>query len=218
MTKILAIETSCDETAAAVIQDGRLVLSNIVATQIGVQLVLLQHVLHPAEFGMCLVQKFARFEQGDFETRAGKQVRDFARGVLAIVPCFRFLAIGRRAAELVADGTSIVLDSGPRLPSEPRAEAHRHSAFESWSWQTDAAVRAGDVEDLFYELPAAVFRAKGILRAAGESGWIAVHCVAGRFDIHPVVPDRPPARGALVFIGTGLDRGALATLCSRLER
>ena len=34
MTRILAIETSCDETAAAVIQDGRQVLSNIVATQI----------------------------------------------------------------------------------------------------------------------------------------------------------------------------------------
>lgn len=32
--KILAIETSCDETAAAVIQDGRKVCSNIVATQI----------------------------------------------------------------------------------------------------------------------------------------------------------------------------------------
>jgi N6-L-threonylcarbamoyladenine synthase len=34
MTKILAIETSCDETAAAVIQDGHQVLSNVVATQI----------------------------------------------------------------------------------------------------------------------------------------------------------------------------------------
>lgn len=34
MTLILAIETSCDETAAAVIQDGRVVRSNIVATQI----------------------------------------------------------------------------------------------------------------------------------------------------------------------------------------
>ncbi|MGL4737266.1 MAG: tRNA (adenosine(37)-N6)-threonylcarbamoyltransferase complex transferase subunit TsaD [Cellulosilyticaceae bacterium] len=32
--KILAIETSCDETAAAVIQDGREVLSNVVSTQI----------------------------------------------------------------------------------------------------------------------------------------------------------------------------------------
>ena len=36
MTKILAIETSCDETAASVIQDGRQVLSNVVATQIEV--------------------------------------------------------------------------------------------------------------------------------------------------------------------------------------
>ncbi|RIK35820.1 MAG: tRNA (adenosine(37)-N6)-threonylcarbamoyltransferase complex transferase subunit TsaD [Chloroflexi bacterium] len=34
MTTILAIETSCDETAAAVVQDGRRALSNIVATQI----------------------------------------------------------------------------------------------------------------------------------------------------------------------------------------
>ncbi len=32
--KILAIETSCDETAAAVIEDGRKVLSNVIASQI----------------------------------------------------------------------------------------------------------------------------------------------------------------------------------------
>src|SRR5262245_46848847 len=34
MTKILAIETSCDETAAAVMVDGRRIASNVVATQI----------------------------------------------------------------------------------------------------------------------------------------------------------------------------------------
>jgi N6-L-threonylcarbamoyladenine synthase len=34
MSKILAIETSCDETAAAVIADGQTILSNVVATQI----------------------------------------------------------------------------------------------------------------------------------------------------------------------------------------
>jgi hypothetical protein len=34
MTHILAIETSCDETAAAVVVDGRRVLSNRVASQI----------------------------------------------------------------------------------------------------------------------------------------------------------------------------------------
>lgn len=34
MTTILGIETSCDETAAAVIQNGRTILSNVVASQI----------------------------------------------------------------------------------------------------------------------------------------------------------------------------------------
>ena len=34
MTTILAIETSCDETAAAIIRDGRRILSNIVASQV----------------------------------------------------------------------------------------------------------------------------------------------------------------------------------------
>ena len=32
--KILAIESSCDETAAAVVEDGRTILSNIVASQV----------------------------------------------------------------------------------------------------------------------------------------------------------------------------------------
>ena len=30
--RILGIESSCDETAAAVVQDGRQVLSNVIAT------------------------------------------------------------------------------------------------------------------------------------------------------------------------------------------
>ena len=34
MALILGIETSCDETAAAVVQDGRIILSNVVASQI----------------------------------------------------------------------------------------------------------------------------------------------------------------------------------------
>lgn len=34
MSKILAIESSCDETAASVVEDGRKVLSNIIASQI----------------------------------------------------------------------------------------------------------------------------------------------------------------------------------------
>ncbi len=34
MTRILGVETSCDETAAAVVEDGRRILSNVVASQI----------------------------------------------------------------------------------------------------------------------------------------------------------------------------------------
>ncbi len=34
MTRILAIETSCDETAAAVIEEGRHILSNVIASQV----------------------------------------------------------------------------------------------------------------------------------------------------------------------------------------
>jgi N6-L-threonylcarbamoyladenine synthase len=34
--RILAIETSCDETAAAVVEDGRAILSNVVSTQVAV--------------------------------------------------------------------------------------------------------------------------------------------------------------------------------------
>src|SRR5512137_2585190 len=36
MTRILAIETSCDETAAAVIEDGQRICSNVVASQIDI--------------------------------------------------------------------------------------------------------------------------------------------------------------------------------------
>ena len=34
MSLILGIESSCDETAAAVVKDGREVLSNVISTQI----------------------------------------------------------------------------------------------------------------------------------------------------------------------------------------
>src|SRR3970282_308520 len=36
LTRLLGIETSCDETAAAVVEDGRHIASNVVASQVGV--------------------------------------------------------------------------------------------------------------------------------------------------------------------------------------
>ena len=32
--KILAIESSCDETAAAVVEDGRVIVSSVIASQV----------------------------------------------------------------------------------------------------------------------------------------------------------------------------------------
>ena len=55
--KILGIETSCDETAAAVVEDGRKVLSNIIASQVDIharyggvvpEVASRQHVIHMA--------------------------------------------------------------------------------------------------------------------------------------------------------------------------
>ena len=37
--KILAIESSCDETAAAVVEDGRKVLSSVIASQVSEHIV-----------------------------------------------------------------------------------------------------------------------------------------------------------------------------------
>ena len=55
--KILGIETSCDETAVAIVEDGRRIMSNIVASQVDIharyggivpELASRQHVIHIA--------------------------------------------------------------------------------------------------------------------------------------------------------------------------
>ena len=46
--KILAIESSCDETAAAVVENGRTVLSNVVVSQID------EHKLYGGVAFLCL--------------------------------------------------------------------------------------------------------------------------------------------------------------------
>jgi G3E family GTPase len=115
---------------------------------------------------------------------------------------------------------SLVLVSGEpdRIPQERgAAEPHQHSAFESWFYETEEPVSSESLEDLFYGLPGNIYRVKGVVRTHAAPGWLAVHCVAGRFDITPLDPVRPPAAGRLVFIGGSLDREALATMCLGLR-
>lgn len=84
--KILAIETSCDETAAAVVEDGHRLLSNVVATQIE---------LH-RRFG------------GVFPEVASRQ------HVLAIAPVIRD-ALEQAGLASVADVDAIAVTNGPGL-------------------------------------------------------------------------------------------------------
>jgi G3E family GTPase len=113
---------------------------------------------------------------------------------------------------------SVVLDSdlagsGSNIR---KPDLHRHSPFESWSFQTPELLSSESLEDLLYELPGRVYRVKGVVRTRSEAGWHAVHCVAGRFDIAPVSPSRPPGLSRLVFIGRNLDRAELARMCKTL--
>ena len=110
---------------------------------------------------------------------------------------------------------SLLLETDPRhsrdLPPVPRA--HSHSAFESWVFQTDDVVSVQRLEDFVFEIPASVYRVKGLLRSDGPTGWNVVHVVAGRFDISPFEPANASERSRLVFIGKDLDAEALRRLC-----
>jgi G3E family GTPase len=113
---------------------------------------------------------------------------------------------------------SVVLDSEVTRSCDDllKPGLHRHSSFESWSFETSEPLSSESLEDLFYELPAGIYRVKGVVRTCSETGWHVVHCVAGRFDIAPISPSRPPGLSRLVFIGRNLDREALARLCDCL--
>lgn len=70
MTNILGIETSCDETAAAVVIDGRTIASNVVASQID---------LH-AEYGGVFPELASRAHAESISAVVGQAVRDAGIG------------------------------------------------------------------------------------------------------------------------------------------
>lgn len=113
---------------------------------------------------------------------------------------------------------SLLLETDPlhRRELPPMPQAHRHSGFESWFYQTDEAVSVQRLEDFVFEIPASVYRVKGLLRSDGPTGWNVVHVVAGRFDISPFEPASASEQSRLVFIGKSLDLEALGRLCQGL--
>lgn len=110
---------------------------------------------------------------------------------------------------------SLLVETDPRhrraLPAAP--QGHCHSGFESWVFQTDEVVNVQRLEDFAFEIPASVYRVKGLLRSDGPTGWNVVHVVAGRFDISPFETMDASERSRLVFIGKSLDVEALRRLC-----
>lgn len=95
-------------------------------------------------------------------------------------------------------------------------QLHSHSAFESWVFQPDRAVSVERLEDFVFEIPANVYRVKGLLRSDGPTEWNVVHVVAGRFDISPFEPASASEKSRLVFIGRNLDVERLRRLCLHL--
>ncbi len=101
----------------------------------------------------------------------------------------------------------LVLDAGLGAgAAEARDTEHHHPSFETWTFRCESALSEEGLEDLLYELPRSVFRVKGLVLTDGEGPWTLVNAVAGRFELEPVSAGLPGGAGALVFIGSGLDR------------
>ena len=94
--------------------------------------------------------------------------------------------------------------------------AHHHPTFETWAFELPYVVDDQALEDLVYQVATSVYRFKGLVRTNAEWEWTLINAVAGRIDIRPYDPPRPPKSGGLVFIGPALDRDLLQTLCGQL--
>ena len=141
----------------------------------------------------------------------GAAAEAFVRSINQVAPLLpaRF---GEAPWNLLFDG------DGPRQvdPAPDFAHHEHHTQFETWSFETDAIISERRLEDFLYEVPTSVYRFKGLLRTDAGWDWTLVNAVAGRFDVRPIEPTRPPARGRLVFIGRKLDVQALQQLCGTL--
>lgn len=104
-------------------------------------------------------------------------------------------------------------DAADTAHGHTHAEHTHASAFETWAFETEAIISDRRLEDFLYAVPSEVYRFKGLLRTDAGWDWTLVNAVAGRFDVRPIEPTRPPASGRLVFIGRELDRGRLQELC-----
>jgi len=118
---------------------------------------------------------------------------------------------GALPAELV-----LSVDEPSRFASFAAPAEGHHPSFESWAFRTEAVLDDAALEDLLDQLPAHVYRAKGLVRTDGGPRWTLVNAVAGRFEMEPFEPDPEPGESGLVLIGRDLDRKDLERRCRAL--
>ena len=136
MSLVLGIETSCDETAAAVVEDGRIIRSNVVATQIEIharyggvvpEVASRQHVLS----GLPVIERAlesAAIDWSDLDCLAVTHGPGLAGALLVGVNLAKGIAFGRGLpivgvnhleAHIYANWLHDPATDGPEPPAEP---------------------------------------------------------------------------------------------------
>ena len=149
---ILGIETSCDETAAAVVGDGRKVLSSVVYTQIP---------LH-RPYGGVVPEIASRAHVEKISPVVGEAMRQAGAHVDAVAVTYGpglspALIVGLNAAKGFAKGLGVPLIGINHI------EAHLHSPF---------LFDAADGEEASCPDPAALGPALGLVVSGGNTVWV----------------------------------------------
>jgi N6-L-threonylcarbamoyladenine synthase len=103
---ILAIETSCDETAAAVVADGRNILSSVVSSQVAIH----------AEYGGVVPEIASRKHLEMISPVIGQALRDAGLGMDAIQGIAATRGPGLSGALLVGLSTAKAIACARRIP------------------------------------------------------------------------------------------------------
>lgn len=157
---ILGIETSCDETAAAVVRDGREVLSNVVYTQIP---------LHQP-YGGVVPEIASRAHVEKIAQVVGEAMKGLQIDAVAVTygpGLSPALIVGLNAAKGVAKSLGVPLIGINHL------EGHLHSPF-LWDAPTDATHANPDPRDLGPAL--------GLALSGGNTMWIDMPAY-GRYEV-----------------------------------